>query len=797
MPWAIVTGLDRYRYLDATGALRSARKGDKVNVPEAELRRATKEGWITPVSGEDAVSIPSRFAPPRDWNHRPSLWFIVPAWKRVELGRICLGHLAKVCAQLTRGGIDASAVVIAEDENLETARGLGFASIERKNMLGAKLNDGYEYAARSGIDYAVPIGTDDLVAADLIAKALPTGDTVAAFRSYVAISEDGTRLSRIVHPWEGGAGVRIWPVRLLAPCGFRPAPESAGRALDAATLDGVRRSGVRVEFAYHENECRQLVDCKSETQINGYAALAKQCGEDLGKPFEELAGHFPVATLRALKSFYEQRTVPAKSAKSARRRGRRQPQQDNTGVLVGMASIPERVESLERVVASLAPQAARLVVSLNGYDKAPGFLGKYSNVDIQLRDDAGGDVEKFAGVDDWEGYVLTADDDILYPPDYVGTVLAGIERYDRERIVSFHGGTTLGWNGSAVAASHKRVRCLGALAEDDLAVNVVGTGVMGFHASRVPIWRDAFRYANMADVQVACHARLFGVPMVCLAHEAGWLADICPRDGRRIYASNRLRDGTACDTHRQRELEIMRFDWRAPAPPRPRVRVSIATCGRPQKLMELLGDLAVSAGWLDIELGVYEDPADGSNYDAAQALCAERGWTWHRFDSRLSRLGYWRLVDRELKDARKSEAEWYLFLPDDVRLVRHAIPRALASWHLLEDPATLTLWRLQSLEGRANWTGKLPVPGDVGAETFHVDGLYLCRRDALEALRFRCAEPQVNRSTGSGVGSVISKALDRAGKRMYRVNESLVTCNDDGVSIMNPSERMRHPAVAL
>jgi hypothetical protein len=466
-------------------------------------------------------------------------------------------------------------------------------------------------------------------------------------------------------------------------------------------------------------------------------------------------------------------------------------------VLIGMASIPERVSSLERVIASLAPQADRIALSLNGYPEAPAFLSDYRNVEATLRDDAGGDVEKFAAVGDWEGYVLTCDDDILYPPDYVATTIAGIERYDRERIVSYHGGTTLGWNGSAVAASHKRIRCLGELAKDDPDVNVVGTGVMGYHASCVPVWRGAFRHANMADVQMACHARLFGVPMVCLAHAEGWLQDICPREGRRIYASNRLRDGSACDTHRQREIEIQRFDWLVEPPEKPLVRVSISTCGRPDKLRQLLSDLVVEARWVDLEVGIYEDPIDTADYSASHRICDQQGWSWARFESHLGRRHYWWLVDHELKDARESGAGWFVFLPDDVRLVRQAIPKAIVNWQLLKDPATLTLWRLQSLEGRANWTGKLPVPNGVATEIFHVDGLYLCQWDTLETLGFACGEPDRNRKTGSGVGSVISKALDRAGKRMYRVDESLVTVNDDGVSIMNPEERFRHPAVAL
>lgn len=468
----------------------------------------------------------------------------------------------------------------------------------------------------------------------------------------------------------------------------------------------------------------------------------------------------------------------------------------NDRVLVGIASIPERVASLERVIAALAPQADRIAVSLNDYQTVPDFLRLYPNVEYVLRTlGNGGDAEKFAAVDDWDGIVATCDDDILYPPDYIQTLRRAIRRYGPETMVGFHGGKTLGWNGSALAATHKQIRCLGDLEEDDTDINVLGTGALAYHAAYVPVWRDVFREPNMADVHMACHARALGVPMVALAHKAGWLTDICPA-GPSIYESNRRRDGSACDSAAGRQRELARFDWTAATPDRARVRVSIATCKRPQKALELLFDLVNASQSIDLEVAVYEDPSE-HGYSDARAVCGEHGWTWHRFSERLGRVGHWQLVDRELQDAEFSDADWFLFLPDDVRLVRHAIPRAIELWYRLDDPATLTLWRLRSLEGLTNWTGKPPVQHDAATEVFHVDGLYLCRRETLATLGFRCVESRPGRGLSSGVGRRISMRLDEAGKRMYRVDQSLVTCNDDGVSIMNPAERLLNPAVAL
>ena len=465
-------------------------------------------------------------------------------------------------------------------------------------------------------------------------------------------------------------------------------------------------------------------------------------------------------------------------------------------VLVGIASIPEREQSLRRVVDSLARQADRIHVALNEYQAVPDWFADYPNLVGELTEpDNLGDAEKFRAVADWDGIVLTCDDDILYPADYVAETVAALDRWPG-RAVSYHAGTTLGWNGQYVAASGKRIRCLGDQAEDDPDVNVLGTGTLCYRTSDVPMWREVCRTPNMADVWFALHGQQLGLRMAAVRHRAGWLEDICPPvgEGRRIYDSNRNQDGSKCDTTVWRERVARSSTW-VVDPPRPRVHVSVATCRRPGLLLEVLGDLDREARWVDLSVAVFQDGRD--DYSAAREFCAARGWQWHTFRHHLGRPLHWQLVNAEFAEARQSDADWFVFMPDDVRLVRHAIPRAVVTWHRLEDPATLTLWRLQSLEGKANWTGERPVQREHATEVFHVDGFYLCRRRTLELLDWRVGKVRQRYDTGSGVGSRISKRLHFAGARMYRVDRSLGVNNDGGVSVMNGAERELHPAVAL
>lgn len=487
--------------------------------------------------------------------------------------------------------------------------------------------------------------------------------------------------------------------------------------------------------------------------------------------------------------------------------------ESHDNIMVGMASIPEREASMLAAVASLARQADVIYVSLNGYDHVP--VGLPENVVATIRPGNVGDAEKFAEVKDWDGIVVTCDDDILYPADYVATLVDGLDRHGRETIVGFHGGTTSGWTGAHTAATEKRIRCLGALTQDDPDVNVLGTGALAYDSRQVPIWRDLFRHQNMADVHLACHAHTFGIPMVALAHDAGWLGNLEPAGGATIYESNRAGDGSVRDTRANRKAELDRIDWAA-SPRRPRVRVSVATCERTELLYDLLLDLEREAATVDLEVAIYEDPAD-ADYGLHRAFVAERGWEWHTMGSRCGKSGYWMVVDQQHRDASMSAADWFVTLPDDIRLERHAVAQAISTFERLDDPSTLTLWRLMDHEDTGSWTGMLPVDRGDAFESYFADGCFLHRRELLEFFDGGFPQPRRRRprrvrhgerlagmrddavtSTSSGVGRAMSIALHRAGKRMYRVARTLAVPVPNAPSVMNPDVTdRRYPGVAL
>lgn len=238
---------------------------------------------------------------------RPSVWFIVPANGRHAMARVCLRQLARTCAILQARGLDAHAVVIADDANLDTADELGFGTIERGNApLGRKWNDGYELAGREGVDFMVPFGTDDWIDPDLFNE-LPGPDTIRCSRRFAMVREDGQRIAPLHITYDYGHGVRIIPSELLAKVGFRPAEDDRLRAIDTSVIFELTRAhGRRPHLSYLDLHPFQMVDWKSPTdQLNSYESCQKyRDGDELADPLERLADFYPAAALTEIAAVY-------------------------------------------------------------------------------------------------------------------------------------------------------------------------------------------------------------------------------------------------------------------------------------------------------------------------------------------------------------------------------------------------------------------------------------------------------------------------------------------------------------
>lgn len=249
------------------------------------------------------------------------LLFVMPVHGRENLTRICLEQLRRTCDELESRGLRASAIVVGDDANLGTAAGLGFGTIRRDNsFLARKYNDGLQLALDPELnpapaDYAVPIGSDDWIDHRIL-HSLPASDAVMGFRHVAFVSEDGRELTRTRLAYEGGVGIRVYPRRLLEPCGYRPADEDRKRACDTSILYNTRRhyriqTGRDMRVVYGDLHPLQIVDWKSpDAQMNTYDQIARSHrGQKVTDPFDVLEGLFPDEALSDMWLHYEEQRL--------------------------------------------------------------------------------------------------------------------------------------------------------------------------------------------------------------------------------------------------------------------------------------------------------------------------------------------------------------------------------------------------------------------------------------------------------------------------------------------------------
>lgn len=210
-------------------------------------------------------------------------------------------------------------------------------------------------------------------------------------------------------------------------------------------------------------------------------------------------------------------------------------------VYASMATIPSRERELKLAVDSLLPQVDVLRVYLNGYQQVPAFLGD-SRIEIALSQDHGdrGDAGKFFWCEDAEGYQFVCDDDIIYPPDMVATMINKIEQHGRRAVVGLHG-VILRNRCQSYYRDRKVLHCSQSLSADQL-VHILGTSSAAWHASTIQLKRSDFRKPNMADIWLGIVCQTQRVPMLAIERRAGWLRILEVND--TIFDRYRRRDAT-------------------------------------------------------------------------------------------------------------------------------------------------------------------------------------------------------------------------------------------------------------
>jgi len=157
--------------------------------------------------------------------------------------------------------------------------------------------------------------------------------------------------------------------------------------------------------------------------------------------------------------------------------------------------------------------------------------------------------------------------------------------------------------------------------------------------------------------------------------------------------------------------------------------------------------------------------------------------------------GYWQTWNEMLKDCEASDAELFLFMPDDFQVLNVNRMIATHGW-FKKEPYIYNLIN----DGREwEWINILPVQiSEATSRTGFTDCGFFCNREALNKIGFYMDEIDPDRWKGksSGVGHQLTKRLHKARVSIYKPINSLAY-HGDHESKMHPTERLNNPLISI
>jgi hypothetical protein len=228
-------------------------------------------------------------------------------------------------------------------------------------------------------------------------------------------------------------------------------------------------------------------------------------------------------------------------------------------IIISIASMNNRFENLKNTLNSIYNQSDIINVYLNNYnDKNINYLfNNYKNVNFYPSQDVYGDLGdtgKFL-FQNKKDYYLTCDDDIIYPKFYSKTIIENIKKYNC--VVGFHG-SIISYNEDYYLRKikfHFNKELL-----NNVEVNILGTGVMGFDNSEYLFPFDIIKTKNMSDIYIAEYANNNNFKFICLSKNNNWIKSQIVNES--IYDSSIKKNNSNLDNSKYINKIIKNTNWK-------------------------------------------------------------------------------------------------------------------------------------------------------------------------------------------------------------------------------------------
>jgi GR25 family glycosyltransferase involved in LPS biosynthesis len=187
-----------------------------------------------------------------------------------------------------------------------------------------------------------------------------------------------------------------------------------------------------------------------------------------------------------------------------------------------LAAYPGNDRVLELVVKSLLGQVNTLHIFLENFTDVPGFLD-HEKIFLTRSQDFGplGECGKYYWSDDLKGYHFVCSDKLVYPGNCVEELIRKIEEHGRKAVI--------GAGGARLTAPFRSFRESAELfketdeIQEDTQLPLLGDLALAYHSDTLKVSRHFFYQPELSDFWFSILALEQNVPMICMAHKAGWL----------------------------------------------------------------------------------------------------------------------------------------------------------------------------------------------------------------------------------------------------------------------------------
>ncbi len=216
----------------------------------------------------------------------------------------------------------------------------------------------------------------------------------------------------------------------------------------------------------------------------------------------------------------------------------------HNNVVAGMATAGKR-ESLYASVTSIASQVRELYVYVNC--KTLFLNEKYpSNVKFVYDENLGdiGDLGKFFPKIKENEYLATVDDDIIYPEDYIKSLLLNI----KEKSIAGVHGIIFNFPIFNYYTRNRNVIHFEKSCEKTTEVDVIGTGTSLLPYELISTFdlKKNLQFKNMADIAITYLCNEQGFKKIVIPRKSKWLKEIPSKNS--IFASSVIQNQTYLDT---------------------------------------------------------------------------------------------------------------------------------------------------------------------------------------------------------------------------------------------------------